>query len=326
MTIDITPNAKPAPPRASVPEAPRAAAAPEAGTGPRRAAAFSYGEAFSRNIGVLTEGEQEVLRTSRVALAGVGGLYAEALARMGVGRFSVADGDTFEVVNFNRQVGGTLASVGRNKARTIAERIHGVNPEAEIRVLERHVDGANVAAFLDGARIVIDAIEAFVIPPHRLLHREARERGLAVVFAAPLGFSAASLLFGPTGMTSDEYFDWRDGQDGLEQLANLFLGLAPAGLHGGDLDLRSVDLRRRVGPSNIAACLLCAGLVATETARLLLGRPGARFAPDYFQFDANRLRLRAGRLRNGNRNWRQRIRRTVLFRRYLKLHPEERAR
>ena len=68
---------------------------------------FDYNTAFSRNIGWVTADEQRVLRGKRIAIAGmggVGGLHLLALTRLGIGKFSIADPDTFELANFNRQV------------------------------------------------------------------------------------------------------------------------------------------------------------------------------------------------------------------------------
>src|SRR4051812_19668227 len=60
--------------------------------------AFDYDEAFSRNLGWVTEAEQQRLRRARVCIAGlggVGGIYLLTLARLGIGAFSVADFDRF---------------------------------------------------------------------------------------------------------------------------------------------------------------------------------------------------------------------------------------
>ena len=67
---------------------------------------FSYDEAFSRNLGWVTEAEQARLRRTRVCIAGlggVGGVYLLTLARLGIGAFSIADFDSFALANFNRQ-------------------------------------------------------------------------------------------------------------------------------------------------------------------------------------------------------------------------------
>lgn len=280
---------------------------------------FEYKTAFDRNVGILTEKEQQRLRGIRVALAGmggVGGIYALALARMGIGRFSIADGDRFELANFNRQMGADAATVGRNKAEVVAERIRAINPEADVTVFDRHLDESNIGAFLQDAEVVVDGIETFAVGAHRLIAREARRQNQPLVMAAPLGFSAAMLCFDPQGMTVDDYFNWQDGQANAEQVVHFALGLAPAGLHLNQIDFSRVDITRRIGPSNVAACLLCAGLVATETARLALGRPGTRFAPAFVQFDGLTHRLRRGRLPFGNRGLGQRVKKWWLLRRF----------
>src|SRR4029079_3041809 len=87
-------------------------------------ASFRFGTAFDRNIGWLTEWEQQALRGKRVAIAGAGGVgggYLMTLVRFGVGMFTSADPDRFELVNFNRQVGATLSSIGRAKVEVLAE-------------------------------------------------------------------------------------------------------------------------------------------------------------------------------------------------------------
>ena len=55
---------------------------------------FNYQEAFSRNEGLISKEEQEVLRNSRIAipgLGGVGGVHLMTLARVGIGKFHIAD-------------------------------------------------------------------------------------------------------------------------------------------------------------------------------------------------------------------------------------------
>lgn len=79
---------------------------------------FDYAAAFSRNIGWVTEAEQQALRGKRVAIAGmggVGGVHLLTLARLGIGAFNIADFDDFDIVNFNRQAGALVSTLGRPK-------------------------------------------------------------------------------------------------------------------------------------------------------------------------------------------------------------------
>jgi glutathione-regulated potassium-efflux system protein KefB len=75
---------------------------------------FNYEQAFSRNIGWVTQAEQQQLRGKRVAIAGgggVGGVHLLTLARLGVSRFHIADFDSFDIANFNRQVGAMMSAI-----------------------------------------------------------------------------------------------------------------------------------------------------------------------------------------------------------------------
>ena len=101
-----------------------AASDPLACTIPDTSARFCYEQAFSRNLGWLTEWEQQALRGKRVAISGmgvVGGFHLLTLARFGIGAFNIADLDRFELVNLNRQVGATLSTIGRPKSEVMAE-------------------------------------------------------------------------------------------------------------------------------------------------------------------------------------------------------------
>ena len=64
---------------------------------------FDYKAAFSRNIGWVTEDEQQTLKSKTVAIAGAGGVgfeHAVTLARLGIEKFVIADFDHFEIHNF----------------------------------------------------------------------------------------------------------------------------------------------------------------------------------------------------------------------------------
>jgi molybdopterin-synthase adenylyltransferase len=98
---------------------------------------FSYAEFTTRNIGFITEPQQRRLLAGRVLVIGVGGMggaAVQALARTGVGGFAIADIDTFEVSNLNRQVFADLDSVNQPKAGSTAARLRRINPDIELEV------------------------------------------------------------------------------------------------------------------------------------------------------------------------------------------------
>lgn len=136
-----------------------------------------YEQAFSRNIGLVSRDEQARLRDARVAIAGmggVGGVHLVTLARTGVGRFTVADFDTFDAVNSNRQYGAFTHTYGRKKTEVMTEVATSINPGADLRVIDAALDEGNVEAFLDGADVVVDGLDFFVPHVRRLVYSAAR--------------------------------------------------------------------------------------------------------------------------------------------------------
>lgn len=286
-----------------------------------QASGWSYADAFKRNRGLISPDEQQRLRDCRVAIpgmGGVGGMHLMTLARMGIGKFRIADADNFDVGNFNRQFGATINNIGRPKTEVLAESARGVNPEAEIDVMSEFVTQDNVAQFLDGADLVVDALDFFAFDARRMLFREAANRGLWVITAGPIGFSTAWLAFDPNGMTFDRYFDLSDDMEPVDRFAAFVMGLTPRSTHVPYFDYSYVD-PNGAGPSVAAACRLAAGIVGIEATKILLGRGKVRAAPCYNQFDVYRYLFRKGWMPMGNRNPIQRLKRKVLRGRMLQL-------
>ena len=254
---------------------------------------FEYQEAFSRNIGWVSQTEQQLLRGKRVAIAGLGGVgggHLLTLARLGIGKFTISDLDTFDIVNFNRQVGANVSSLGRLKSDVLAEMVRDINPEIELRIFPEGVQGNTIDAFLDDVDVYVDGLDFFAFAARRKTFAACEQRGIPVVTAAPLGMGAALLVFGPGGMPFEEYFGF-DGCDETEMAIRFLVGLSPAMLHRSYVaDMSRVSLVERRVPSCIAACQLCAGIAAVETLKLLLNRGGVKLAPWGYQFDAYRLR------------------------------------
>ncbi|HZU39067.1 MAG TPA: ThiF family adenylyltransferase, partial [Gemmataceae bacterium] len=167
--------------------------------------------------------------------------------------------------------------------------------------------------------VLVDGIDFFALDARRLLFREARRRGIWALTAGPIGFSAAWLVFAPTGMAFDEYFDLNDGMERLDQLIAFAVGLTPRATHLKYLDLTQVDLSAGRGPSAGLACQLCSGVAAAEVVKILLGRSPILAAPWYSQFDAYRQLFCRRRLRWGNRHPLQRLKRWYLHRRLQRL-------
>ena len=276
-----------------------------------------YRTAFSRNLGLLSDDEQQTLRRSCVAVAGaggVGGLHLLALTRMGVGKFHLADFDTFDYTNFNRQFGALVGTVGRSKIEVMKEMVLAINPEAEVVLFPEGVQPDNVSRFLAGTQAVVDGIDFFAFDHRRLLFNEARRAGLYVLTSGPVGWGATLQIFSPTGMSFDEYFGMHDGMPDFEKFVHFAVGIAPAVLHRKYMDLSKVKVKTAQAPVVAAGCLLSSAIIATETTNVLLKRRPIKAVPHYFQFDMYLQVYRKRYLAFGARNPLQALKRAILRR------------
>ena len=83
---------------------------------------FDYKEFTNRNIGFVTEEEQDIIKSTQVFVCGVGGMggaCANSLIRMGVSNIAIADIDKFEVSNLNRQLFANLDTVNKSKVSSV---------------------------------------------------------------------------------------------------------------------------------------------------------------------------------------------------------------
>lgn len=96
-----------------------------------------------------------------VGLGGVGGAAAEFIARAGVGRMTLVDGDAVESTNRNRQLAALASTLGRPKAEVMADRLRDINPEIRIEARVEFIRGEITDRLLEpGYDYAVDAIDS----------------------------------------------------------------------------------------------------------------------------------------------------------------------
>ena len=120
-------------------------------------------EKFSRTEMLLGKENMDKLKTAHIAvfgLGGVGGHVCEALARCGIGEFTLFDNDTVAESNLNRQIIATVDTLGMSKTDAMKNRILSINPDAVIHLHQTFYLPENAENYpLDGYDYVIDAID-----------------------------------------------------------------------------------------------------------------------------------------------------------------------
>lgn len=278
---------------------------------------YKYHDAFSRNLGFLSHKEQSLLRNARVAIAGLGGTggaQAHALSRIGIGQFNIADPDSYELANFNRQSGATITNIGRLKTDVTREIILSINPEAEVRTFESGISKENISVFLDEVDVVIDSLDFYCFNERFMLYEQARSRDLWVLTAPPLGFGFTLLMFDPKGMRFEDYFCLYPDMSEREKVIALIAGIAPKPFMLKYLDRSIPDLEGQKLPSVGAAPFMIAGIIATEVVRILTDRNPIMAVPTIYQFDAMLHNFRKKTYYWGMRGPLQRIKKLFLNR------------
>ena len=139
----------------------------------------------------LLIGEEKLLNLTRkhvmvVGLGGVGSYAAEFIARSGVGKMTIIDGDVVDPTNRNRQLPALATNHGQPKARIMEERLLAINPELELHTIESFVQPDMVSEqLLRRPDYVIDAIDS--ITPKITFIRMAYESKIPMVSSMGAG-------------------------------------------------------------------------------------------------------------------------------------------
>ena len=122
-----------------------------------------------------------------VGLGGVGAYAAEMIARSGVGRMTIADADTVSPTNINRQLIALHSTIGKEKSELMADRLRDINPEIELKVVNRFIKDDETDALLDSDKFdyVVDAIDT--LSPKLALIKGCLDRNIPLVSSMGAG-------------------------------------------------------------------------------------------------------------------------------------------
>jgi molybdopterin/thiamine biosynthesis adenylyltransferase len=117
---------------------------------------------FIRNIGILTEEEQNRLFTSTVSIVGMGCTgcaILEFLARSGVSSFTLIDGDRFEETNINRQLYAKSSTIGQFKVEAAKEAVLDINPNADVTAHPYFLESENDRKIFESSDLIVNGVD-----------------------------------------------------------------------------------------------------------------------------------------------------------------------
>ena len=227
---------------------------------------------YSRQIALDGVGPvgQAKLRASRVLVVGAGGLGAPVLSYLagaGVGTIGIVDGDVLDASNLHRQPLYALTDIGKPKAELAAARLHGLNPEINIRTYAQRFDADNASTLLSDYDLAIDCSDNFATK--FLLNDACVLAGKAAIFASVYQYEGQLQVYQPENDSACLRCLWpeatRDGIVGNCAEAGV-LGPVP-GVLGSLQAIEALKLLLDL-PGQLAGELLILDLTTYETRRI----------------------------------------------------------
>jgi len=124
-------------------------------------------ERFGTLARVYGKEELEKLHNAHICVVGLGGVgswAAESLARSGIGKLTLIDGDDISRSNVNRQIHALESTIGQMKAAVVQQRVLDINPDCDCKIIDQYIDDENISLLLNPDAeqkfdCVIDAID-----------------------------------------------------------------------------------------------------------------------------------------------------------------------
>jgi len=183
---------------------------------------------YSRHIllpQVGVEGQEKLL-AARVLVIGAGGLGSPAayyLASAGIGTLVLADGDTVDLTNLQRQILHRTDSLGWPKAESGVRTLAGINPECRVVAITDRLEGAALDAEVAQADVVLDCCDNFVT--RHAVNRACVAHRVPLVSGAAVRFDGQVAVFDKRNDNAPCYHClFPEGQD-VEEMRCAIMGV-----------------------------------------------------------------------------------------------------
>jgi molybdopterin/thiamine biosynthesis adenylyltransferase len=158
-------------------------------------------EKYIRQIMLFGEEGQDKLKKAKVFVAGAGGLGSPVctyLAVAGVGKIILADFDSVDLSNLNRQFLHHDKDIGREKIKSAEEKLLSLNPEIKVETIREKITDENADSIVPPCDLIIDALDNF--DTRHVLNRLAVKRNIPLIHGAVSGYrgQATTIIPGKT--------------------------------------------------------------------------------------------------------------------------------
>ncbi|MBF0785346.1 molybdopterin biosynthesis protein MoeB [Muribacter muris] len=189
-----------------------------------------YSKRVNRTIpflGIDEEEQQEAqyrLSQATVGIAGAGGIggaMAVRLARFGVKKIKIADPDTFDYTNINRQLGANIENVGKNKAHVVGEMAYKIAKDVDVEIFDEGITRQTAGEFVRDCDLILDQVDFSLIDEKFALHQAFRneDKCKMILACSVIGWSAHLYKFLKSSLPIEEWYSFSDTES-IVSLAN----------------------------------------------------------------------------------------------------------
>ena len=206
---------------------------------------------------------QERLTAARVLVIGAGGLGSPAalyLASAGIGTLAIADADTVDLTNLQRQIIHRTAAIGQPKVASARQTLAEINPGSNVIALQERLAGERLAQEVASAAVVLDCSDNFAT--RHAVNRACVKLARPLVSGAAIRFDGQVAVFDSRRETAPCYHCLFPEADDVEEVRCATMGVfAPlVGIIGAMQAAEALKLIIGCGESLAGRLLLLDGL------------------------------------------------------------------
>lgn len=163
---------------------------------------------YNRQIMLKKIGEdgQLALRNAKVLIVGMGGLGNPAslyLNAAGIGTLFIADGDTVDITNLQRQILFNDNDIAQKKADVAADKLQSYNHDSNIEVIDEMLDEELCDYYFPQVDVVLDCTDN--IKTRYLINQKCVEHAIPLIVGAATGFDGQQMVYNPNDKNSACY-------------------------------------------------------------------------------------------------------------------------
>jgi hypothetical protein len=248
---------------------------------------FSYSELVDRNWAFVEKSTQDKIKESKLLFVGcgLGSVIAQCAARLGFQNFILADGDTVDLSNLNRQ-SFSISQIGINKAKALSDNIKEINPEANIIIIDKFIKQEDVSELIEKADFIVNTVD--ISPVYFDITQKGASMGKCVFLPLNVAFGCFNWIFTKKSKKLEDIVGKPEEVNSelifYKKILKKIIFKVPFYILKRSRFIFSEIEKKKKSPQLVIGATLVAGVVVTSMVKIL-NNEKVSVAPKYFYLD-----------------------------------------